>query len=232
MSSEVEVLDPLLTEDGHPIGEIVISDGESVPAGVSEESIAINRELALRAEAAEILGETDADSAIAELYPDYGDGEKHRKALLLYVTEGRSIEEISERIGTPGRTISMWAFNGGWDRLLRKEIMATQAQSVLNLARLRNERRGAIAIEQLSQAKKIRDKALTEIESNQVSLKSGTEAWAAAAKIEHTLTGMSEAGVITGVDGEDDKKVDRSNEGKQPVVVVFQGGALPPRRPQ
>lgn len=230
--NKVEVLDPLLTEDGHPIGEIVVSDGESVPAQVSEESIAANRELALRAEAAEIVGDVDAEIAIAELYPEYGNGDKRKKALNLYIREGKDINAIANEIDVPARTVSMWAYNGSWDRLLRKEIMATQAQSVLDLARLRNERRGTIALEQLEQAKKIRDKALDDIEKENVSLKSGTEAWAAAAKIEHTLTGMSEAGTIANIDGGDEKKSDKGPEGKQPLVLVFQGGSLPPRRPQ
>lgn len=228
--NKVEVLDPLLTEDGHPIGEIVVSDGESVPASVSEESVAKNRELALRNEAAELVGEADADAAIAELYPFYTDVDKRKKALELYVTSGHGIEEISSEISVPKRTVSMWAYNGGWDRLLRKEIMATQAQSVLALARLRNMKREAVAIEQLKQAQKIRNKAMEDIEEGNVSLKSGTEAWSAAARIEHTLTGMSEAGTIANIDGGDDKQDDKTNNGKQPLVVVFQGGALPPRR--
>lgn len=232
MKKEVEVLDPLLTEDGHPIGEIVISDGESVPAEVSEETVARNRELALRDEASEITGDIDADAAIAELYPGYGDGDKRRNALNLYIKDGRTIDEIANAIDVPARTISMWAYNGGWDRLLRKEIMATQAQSVLNMARLRNERRHDIALEQLNQAKQIRKRAIEDIENREVSLKSGTEAWAAAAKIEHTLTGMSEAGTIADIDGSSGAKDNKESSPKQPLVVVFQGGALPPRRPQ
>lgn len=231
--TKVEVLDPLLTEDGHPIGEIVVSDGESVPAQVSEESIARNREQALRAEAAEIVGDVDAETAIAELYPEYGNGDKRKKALDLYIREGKDVNAIASDIGVPARTVSMWAYNGSWDRLLRKEIMATQAQSVLSLAKLRNERRKAVALEQLEQARRIRDKAMNGIENDQVSIRSGAEAWAAAAKIEHTLTGMSEAGTVADIDGgTGDKDGGGNGNGKQPLVVVFQGGALPPRRPQ
>lgn len=231
MSEEVEVLDPLLTEDGHPIGEVVISDGESVPAEVSKESIAKNRELALRDEAAEILGDVEADTAITELYPFYDDMDKRKQALALYVADGKDIAEIASVTGVPQRTVSMWAFNGGWDRLLRKEMMAAQAQSVLALAKLRSLRREDIALEQLEQARRIRNKAMEDIDNERVSVKSGAEAWAAVSKIEHTLTGMSEAGTIADIDG-GDKKNDSKDDGKQPLVVVFQGGALPPRRAQ
>lgn len=230
--NNVEVLDPLLTEDGHPIGEIVVSDGGSVPAEVSEESIAKNRELTFRNEAAEIVGEIDADPAIAELYPFYGDGDKRKKALDLYVADGRSIEEIAKAIDVPQRTISMWAYNGGWDRLLRREIMASQAQSVLALAKLRNTRRNTVATEQLEQAKRLRDKAMRDIEEESVSLKTGAEAWALAARIEHTLTGMSEAGTIADIDSREVKEDTNKETAKQPLVVVFQGGSLPPRRHQ
>lgn len=231
MSDEVEVLDPLLTEDGHPIGEIVISDGESVPAEVSEETVAKNRELALRAEAAEILGDTDADSALVELFPEYGNGDKRKAAVAMYVEEGTPINEIASKLNIPARTVSMWAYNGGWDRLLRREIIALQSQNLLDLARIRNEKRNAIASEQLNQAKMIREKAIEGIKSDQVSLRSGTEAWAMASRIEHTLTGMSEAGGITNVDGVEEKKKDKDDgDRKQPLVFVFHGGSLPPRR--
>jgi transposase-like protein len=231
MSNEVEVLDPLLTEDGHPIGEIVISDGESVPAEVSEETVARNREQVLRAEAAEILGDVDADSALAELYPEYGNGDKRKAAVAMYIENGASIKEIAEKLNVPARTVSMWAYNGGWDRLVRREVLALQSQNLLDLARIRNEKRNAIAREQLDQARMIREKAIEGIKSEQVTLRSGTEAWAMASRIEHTLAGMSEAGSIANVDGvETCKKEKDENEKKQPLVVVFQGGALPPRR--
>ena len=60
--------DILLTEDGHPIGEVVLADNSSLPQfppqRVIEEE---NKEELLRAEAQELTGSPDADTAVAEL---------------------------------------------------------------------------------------------------------------------------------------------------------------------
>jgi len=219
----------LMTDDGHPIGELVVAEGNPVVPARSDSSIVEeNRHELLRSEAQELTGNPDADAAVAELYPGYGDGDKRKRAMELVVTIGKSIDEAAKDVGVPGRTVSMWAYNGQWDTLVRREITVRQAQSVMDLARLRSDRRLEIAKEQLDQAKKLRDKAADAVLGGDVSIKSGTEAWAAAAKIEHTLTGVSEAGTIADVEGKDSSKKDEQS-GKTPFVFVFQNG-LPPSR--
>ena len=61
--------DILLTEDGHPIGEVVLADNSSLPQFPPQRTIEEeNKEELLRAEAQELTGSPDADAAIAELY--------------------------------------------------------------------------------------------------------------------------------------------------------------------
>ena len=218
----------LLTEHGTPIGEVVIADNSSVPPAPTEASVAESREALLKSTAAELTGDPDADKAVAELYPHYADAEKRKLAMLFYVTQGRAIKDVAGELGVPERTVSMWAYTFGWDRLLRQELAARQTQSVMELAKVRAERRTQIVEEQLEQARQLREAAIEKLENDEASVKSATEAWAAAAKVEHTLTGLSEAGTVASLDGEDPEK--KKAEGKQPLVMVFQGGLPPIRR--
>jgi len=218
----------LLTEHGTPIGEVVLADSASCPPAPTEASVAENREALLKSTAAELTGDPDGDKAVAELYPSYADAEKRKAAMVAYVTEGLAIKDVAVLVGVPERTVSIWAYNFGWDRLLKQELAARQTQSVMELAKVRAEKRTQIVTEQLEQAKTLRNKAMEKLEHDEASVKSATEAWAAAAKVEHTLTGLSEAGTVANLDGENPEK--KKNEGKQPLVMVFQGGLPPVRR--
>lgn len=218
----------LLTEHGTPIGEVVVADNSSVPPAPTEASVAENREALLKSTAAELIGDPDGDKAVAELYPSYADAEKRRSAMVAYVTRGLAIKDVASLVGVPERTVSIWAYNFGWDRLLKQELAARQTQSVMELAKVRAEKRTQIVNEQLEQAKKLRDTAIEKLNEGETTVKSATEAWAAAAKVEHTLAGLSEAGTVANLDGEDPEK--KKAEGKQPLVAVVVGGGLPPIR--
>ena len=218
----------LLTDHGTPIGEVVVADNSSVPPAPTEASVAENREALLKSTAAELTGDPDADKAVAELYPSFADTEKRKLAMLFYVTQRRAIKDVAGEIGVPERTVSMWAFTFGWDRLLKQELAARQAQSVMELAKVRAEKRTQIVREQLEQAQTLRDTAIVKLKEGETSVKSATEAWAAAAKVEHTLVGVSEAGAVVNLDGEEPEK--KKAEGKQPLVAVIVGGGLPPIR--
>ena len=219
----------LTTELGTPIGEVVLADNAHVPEVMpNEQSVEENREAALRTQATELTGDPDADKAVAELYPHYGDAEKRKLAMTAYVVEQKTIAQAAEIAGVPERTVSMWSYNGQWDQLAKKECAARESQAKLELARIRAEKRTRIVQEQLEQAKQLRDKAIEKLNEGEASVKPAAEAWAAAAKIEHTLTGLSEAGTVADIDGSSDEK--KKDAGKQPLVVVFQGGGLPPVR--
>lgn len=225
MSDTIDPSSILMTDDGHPIGELVLADSMSVPMP-TEETVEANREDLMKAAAADLTGNPDSESAVAELYPGYSDPDRRKKAMTAYVTEDKSIEEIARLVDVPCRTVSMWIYNGQWDELAKKELAVRQSQSILDLARFRAERRLEIAKEQIEQAKMIRDTAADRIQNDEGSLKSNTEAWAAASKIEHTLVGMSESGDIASIT---EKKEDKDSKGKTPLVMVFNGG-LPPVR--
>ena len=217
----------LIAEDGHPIGDLVIATDESVPGMSNDTTVEENRREVMAESAKELTGNPDADAAVAELYPGHEDMDKRQKAMRLYIAEAMPIEDVAKTVDVPARTVAMWIYEGKWDELVKKELSAYNSRSVTDLARLRAIRRLDITKEQLEQAKKIREEAMARIDNGEGSLKSNTESWAAAAKIEHTLAGVSEAGTLADIDG---KNSDQDKSGKQPLVMVFQGGGLPPIR--
>ena len=225
MSDSVNPSSILMTEDGHPIGDLVLADNASVPMP-TDSTIEANREDLMRSAAADITGNPDADAAVAELYPGGSDPDRRRKAMTAFVVDGLDIEKVASLVEVPARTVSMWIYNGKWDELAKKELAVRQSQSILDLARFRAEQRLKVAKEQAEQAKMIRDAAADKIRNEEGSLKSNTEAWAAASKIEHTLVGMGESGDVADIM---EKKEDEKDKGKTPLVMIFNGG-LPPVR--
>lgn len=225
MSDSVNPSSILMTEDGHPIGDLVLADNVSVPMP-TDSTIEANREDLMRAAAADITGNPDADAAVAELYPGYSDPDRRKKAMTAFVVDGLDIEKVASLVEVPARTVSMWIYNGKWDELAKKELAVRQSQSILDLARFRAEQRLKVAKEQAEQAKMIRDTAADKIRNEEGSIKSNTEAWAAASKIEHTLVGMGESGDVADIM---EKREDEKDKGKTPLVMIFNGG-LPPVR--
>lgn len=221
--------DVLVTEDGHPMGQLVIADNTCVAETRPTETEVANARLdLLRESVRDLTGELTADEAIVDLYPGFFDDEKKRKAMRLFVTETRSVEEAARAVGVPPHTVAQWVFIGRWDTLLRHDIAARGVQANLELERIRINSRVDIMKEQLEQAKMIRKKAARNIEEDVGSLKSNTEAWSTAARVEHTIVGISESGDVTSMDAEDTPK-EKQAENKTPFVMIFQGGSLPPQ---
>lgn len=221
----------LLTEDGHPIGDIVIAGGDrsvdTTPSSELEKAEA-NREY-LRHVASEMTGDP-SDTAVAEIFEGIGNEEKRREAMKLFVNEHCSIRTISDKLSVPERTIAAWMFDGKWAEIAAKDAAIRRSASVLELESLRSSRRTEVARAQLDAAKKIREKALEKLDSDEVSVKSAAEALKSAADVEARILGVSESGAVMGVDGSDNRK-DGKADGKKPLVVIFNGG-LPPRRQQ
>lgn len=226
MSDVINPSSILMTEDGHPIGEIVLADSASVPMP-TDATIEANREDLMRSAAADITGNPDTDEAVAELYPGYTDPDRRRRAMNAFVIEGLPIEKVASLVDVPPRTVSQWIYNGQWDELVKKELAVRRSQSIIELERFRTQRRLEVAKEQSDQAKMIRDTAAERIRNEDGSFKSNTEAWAAAAKVEHTVVGMGESGSVADIT--EDRKDEDGKQGKTPLVMIFNGG-LPPVR--
>lgn len=236
MSTETtNPVDAVLLDDyGKPIGQLVVNMSGPNAVPVADTSVEDAKDDALADNAAQLPG--IAPSEIAEYYPGYDDADKREKAKRLVLNEGRDAAVVAQAVGVPERTVLMWVANGHWAEARRRELVAKDELSRLELAETRIRERNSVFHDQLDQAKRIRKKAIEGIENETVAVKSGAEAWAAAAKTEQTILGLSEAGRVASADGKDDGDGDdgkKGGGGKAPLVMVFQGGGLPPiRRPQ
>ena len=235
MSTETtNPVDAVLLDDyGKPIGQLVVSMGGPAAVEKADTSVEDAQDAALEDNAAQLPGIAPAE--IAEYYPGYDDPDKREQAKRMILNEGREVAVVAQAVGVPERTVLMWVANGHWAEARRRELIAKDELSRLDLAETRIRKRNAVFHEQLEQAAHIRQKAIMGIDNETTSVKSGAEAWTAAAKTEQTILGLSEAGKVASADGKDDGDGDdgKKGGGKAPLVMVFQGGGLPPiRRPQ
>ena len=221
--------DIMLDEYGNPIGSLSVKMTVPTAVEVLDDDIETARDNALADNVAQLPG--IEPSELAEFYPGYDDDMKRERAKRMLLIDGRSVSEIAAAIAVPERTVYMWTSNYQWAEARRRDIIAKDNISRMEMAETRIKERNKIFKEQLDQASRIRTQAMRKIDGGE-SMKPNTEAWAAAAKTEQTILGLSEAGSLAAADGaaEPDEKKPGT---KQPLVVVVQGGGLPPiRRPQ
>lgn len=231
MSDVVDTTSIMLDEYGNPIGQLAVNLGPSPAAlHVADTSVETAQEQALEDDAADLPA--ISPNEIAEYYPGYDNDELRDRAKRLMLIEGRQVADISRAVNVPERTVLMWVANYKWADARRRELVAKDEVSRMELAEVRIRRRNEVFQAQLEQAERIRNKAASDIADETVSIKTGTEAWAAAAKTEQTILGLSEAGNVASADGKEAAKKGAPDGAKQPLVMVFQGGALPGRRAQ
>lgn len=233
MSDVIDTTSIMLDEYGNPIGQLAVNMGPAPAAlHVADTSVETAQEQALEDDAADLPAISPDE--IAEYYPGYDNDELRDRAKRLMLIEGRQVSDIARAVNVPERTVLMWVANYKWADARRRELAAKDEVSRMELAEVRIRRRNEVFQAQLKQAEEIRDKAARDIASEAVSIKSGTEAWTAAAKTEQTILGLSEAGNVASADGKEAAKKGASggDGAKQPLVMVFQGGALPGRRAQ
>ena len=222
----------MLDEYGNPIGQLTVNMGggrEVESLHVADAAVAVAQDHALEDNAADLPG--IAPQEIAEYYPGYDDDQKRERAKRLVIIEGREVAAVARAVGVPERTVLMWASNFRWADARRREVAAKDEMSRLELAETRIKMRNEVFNEQLEQARTIRAKAVVGIENKEVSVKAGAEAWAAAAKAEQTILGLSDAGKLAAADAVEDEPAAKGPKGaKTPLVAVIVGGGLPPVR--
>ena len=221
--------DIMLDEFGNPIGQLTVSLGGPGSVQKADTSVEAAKDAALEDNASELPGIEPHE--IAEYYPGYDDPEKRERAKRLMLIEGRTVADIVKAVSVPERTVLMWVANYKWAEARRRDIQARDDISRMELAETRIVKRNKVFREQLEQAEHLRKKAVEAVDLEQTSVKAGAEAWAAAAKTEQTILGLSEAGKVASADGKDGGDDDKDGPKlKQPLVVVVQGGGLPPIR--
>lgn len=211
-----------LADDGSPLGTLKIGDRVYVPDPEKKDSLVKVATLPSKKEIVQDLtGETDADEGLLDLYEGYSDPVLRRRALELYVRDQKSVDEVAKDLGVPVQTVEMWAYNGKWNKAASHSVSVRAQEEARGLAALRIRVRRPIIESQLEGAKQIRERVLRDMES--LSVKSAAEALKAAADVEARALGMSESGVITDGEAEEENGRGRS-DGKVPLVLVVNGG--------
>lgn len=180
------------------------------------------REAAIRSTLVELTGASDSDRGLIDIYRGYGDAEKRDRAMRLYLVEDKTIDEIAEIVGVPGRTVTAWAYVGKWSQPLAMEVAMRQEEESIRLARLRILRRQKAIRKQLDSAQMVREKVEDDLDD--MSAKTAAEALKAAADIENRALGLSESGRTELMDREEKKESER-NGSKTPLVFVIRNGS-------
>lgn len=219
----------LLTEDGHPIGDLVVANDTSVDTtpATDAENEETTREM-MRRTASEMTGDPDADTAVATIFEGIDNEDKRRKAMRLFVAEHMPIAKIAKEVGVPDRTVSAWMFEGKWGEIAAKDVAMRQSASMIEMEVLRTTRRVIVAQEQLDAARKVREAAISKLDADAISVKSAAESLKSASDVEARILGISESGAIDRSDGSS-KKSAEGKDGKKPLVVIFTNGGLPPK---
>lgn len=219
----------LKTDLGTPIGEIVIADNTPVPTtdvlGEVKKSVEddLTRQLAQN-----LTGDAD-DASLNELFPMYTDTSLQKRAARLFVVDHKTFPEISEELHVPERTLSRWAYDHQWLMVAKQDLAVQQEMDLYGLGKLRIEHRTDVAKAQLEGARTIREAAITSL-NNGASVKSVAEAFKSAADVENRILGISESGSVADINPTaPESKESSGQQGKVPLVMVFQGG-LPPVR--
>lgn len=220
--------DIMLDEFGHPIGQLTVNLGGPNSVQKADTALEVAKDAALEDNASDLPGIEPHE--IAEYYPGYDDPEKRERAKRLMLIEGKTVAEITQAVLVPERTVLMWVANYKWAEARRRDLQARDDISRMELAETRIEKRNKVFKEQLEQAEHLRKKAVEAVNLEKTSVKAGAEAWAAAAKTEQTILGLSEAGKVASADGKEGGDDKDGSNGKPPLVLVVQGGGLPPIR--
>lgn len=161
-----------------------------------------------------------------EVYPGLFDTEKMNQAYVIFM-KGGSFEDCATTTGMGLRTVSRWAQQGGWLKARGEVERAAAEEEAQRLDMLRREQRLPELEKQIEAGKKLRERVADMLDSGDElspgNLKMLGDALKAAGDNTVRALGVSEAGSTNA-------KADEEKSGKAPLVVLIQGGGLPPVR--
>ena len=157
------------------------------------------------------------------------DAVAQREAYRLFIVERAALKDIAKRVGVPMITLLEWIRLGSW-AVRRGKLISIQAQAEAQLISLDRQIRRRDAVDaQAETGKKLRERAAEMIEdaATPQALRNLSETVKSATDVETRALGMDERGK-TGAEDEEDEN--EKTAGKNPLVVIIQGGGLPPVR--
>ena len=221
-----------VASDGTPIGSLNAApngDDEAVecrPATFDEQTgtVAVI-ERAISPDA--ILDGNDVPVEVIErVLPHYTDNAMRLKAIELYVTGDYSLHTIAERLKIPDRTVAKWAEDGNWINFNERMIETMKRHEKVRITAKRVKERERAIDEQIELGHKITAAGKDFIESAETAgqFKAAVEGVKLGSDMVGRALAINESGKV---DAETNK--DGSTDGgNKPLVMVFNGGGLPP----
>jgi hypothetical protein len=161
-----------------------------------------------------------------EVYPGLMDTPKLNQSYVIFM-KGGSFEDCAVTTGADLRTVTKWAQQGGWLKVRAEIERAAGEEEAQRLDMLRREERLPELKKQIDAGKKLRERVADLLDSGEElspgNLKMLGDALKAAGDNTVRALGVSEAGSTNA-------KADEEKSGKAPLVVLIQGGGLPPVR--
>jgi len=161
-----------------------------------------------------------------EVYPGLMDTPKLNQCYVIFM-KGGSFEDCATTTGADLRTVARWAQQGSWIKARGEVERASAEEEAQRLDMLRREQRIPELEKQIDAGKKLRERVADILDSGDEltpgNLKMLGDALKAAGDNTVRALGVSEAGSTR-------DKADEEKSGKAPLVVLIQGGGLPPVR--
>jgi transposase len=212
-----------LAEDGSPLGTLKV-DGKVYPKDATGGLAKIADTELKRSVSVDATDEDDADDALIESYEGFSDEELRKKALQLYVVDGKVASEVARELKVPERTVLLWAYKGKWNKAAARELAVKAEEEARALTRFRLKHREALLQKQIDDASVVQDKVMEKVRRDEISLKSASESLALVAKVQNQAMGVADSGAIATTESEGGGK-GKGGEATKVLVAVFQGNA-------
>lgn len=171
-------------------------------------------------------GTISTKGIIESLYPSAVDAELREEAHRRFV-KGVLIADLATQLSVDENVIKHWVMNGHWLEERQVLLQAKAGEDAIVMNELRINRRKAILQKQLDTAAALRlqiDSIVTEGQNLTASqVKMAAEGAKLVADVEARALGLCDSGAIATLNEQEKEKV-----GKQPLVMIFNGGSLPP----
>ena len=221
-----------VASDGTPIGSLNAApngDDEAVecrPATFDEKTgtVAVI-ERAISPDA--ILDGNDVPVEVIErVLPHYTDNAMRLKAIELYVTGDYSLHTIAERLKIPDRTVAKWAEDGNWISFNEKMIETMKRHEKVRITAKRVKEREKAIDEQIELGHEITAAGKEFIKGAETAgqFKAAVEGVKLGSDMVGRALAINESGKVDAETNKDGS----SDGGNKPLVMVFNGGGLPP----
>jgi hypothetical protein len=203
---------------------------------VSDDFIAVDEELP----EGELLPEPVGNNAPADrmlslvplpdedAYPLLYDATKHRAAYKLFIAERRDFPTISTDLGIPLVTVLRWAQLGDWPTRRSTLLRVQERDEAQQISLQRMAKRRQALADQAKVGEQLRRQVSRAAEdvSDPEALKFLADAAKSASVVSGAALGVDAAGRVESEDRREQEAAGGAS-GKQPLVVIVQGGGLP-----